>query len=55
MIVQVIDATGRVVLAVPTSEDQVQLSTVSLSTGLYSIQALTSEGLSVACGTWIKE
>ena len=55
MIVQVIDATGRVVLAVPTSEDQVQLCTVSLSTGLYSIQALTSEGLSVACGTWIKE
>ncbi len=55
IIVHVIDATGRVVLAVPTSEDQVQLNTVSLSNGLYSIHALTQEGLSVACGTWIKE
>jgi hypothetical protein len=54
-VVQVTDATGRVVLSATSSGDQVQLDTSRLRSGLYSIRAITPEGLSIAGGTWVKE
>lgn len=53
--VQVIDATGRMLLNIPATSDQVTLDTSGLPRGLYSFLAVTREGAGMSSGIWIKE
>jgi hypothetical protein len=53
--VHVVDATGRLVLSMPASGGQVVLVTSPLPSGLYSVQALTTEGMLISSNTWVKE
>jgi hypothetical protein len=54
-VVQVTDATGRLVLLVQSQGDQLVLDTSALPRGLYSFRASTAEGTAVASGVWVKE
>jgi hypothetical protein len=54
-IVQVVDATGRSVLSMPASGNQVVLDTSVLRNGLYSVQAVTKDGVLISSSTWVKE
>ncbi len=52
---QVVDATGRVVLVAQAAGDQLVLDTSALPRGLYSIIATTPDGANTASGKWVKE
>jgi hypothetical protein len=53
--VQVIDATGRMVLRAMAQGDQLVLNTSTLPRGLYSFLVTTAEGAAMASGSWVRE
>jgi hypothetical protein len=53
--VQVMDATGRLVLSLHAASDQILMDTSTLPPGLYSFLATTAEGAAMASGSWVKE